>query len=165
MIATHSCSLPSSRPKHPNSSSSACRKQAIKKARPKQARSTPLHPPSFCPGNYLHRALLTAVAHLPGLHLPLERCAALVGGDVVHKGLHVRNWPNWQQVDAEDYAPSRHELGGDLAPASGGGAQVDADLCRAEEVILLVDLESSKSGAYGSRNAAWGKWGKRAGLL
>lgn len=84
--------------------------------------------------------LYAPTAHLPRLHLALQSRAALVRGDVVNQGLHVWDGANWQQIDSENYAPTGHVLCGNLTPPTGGSAQIDADLRRAEKVILLVDL-------------------------
>lgn len=70
----------------------------------------------------------------------------------MHQGLHIGNGADWQQVDAEDYASARHILRSNLTPPSRSSTQVNADLRRAEEVILLVDLMMHGGG--------WGKSGR-----
>lgn len=83
---------------------------------------------------------MDAVHYLPCLHLALERSAALVGGDIVDERLYVGDGPNGQQINTQNDASARHELRCNLAPSAWGRTEVDADLRRAEKVILLVDL-------------------------
>lgn len=65
----------------------------------------------------------------------------------MHQRLDIGNGSNRQQIHAEDDAPAGHVLGSDLAPPARGGTQVDAHLRGAEEVILLVDLETAQGTA------------------
>lgn len=86
--------------------------------------------------------------HLPRLHLSLQSSTTLVGCDVMHQSFHVRNRADRQQVDADDNAPTGHELRSDLAPTARSSTEVNTDLGGAEEVILLVNLRVQEGLQY-----------------
>lgn len=76
----------------------------------------------------------------------------------MHQRLHVRNWANRQQIDPENDASARHKLRSNLAPPARGGTQVDANLRRTEEVILLVDLTVDTRAVWGKDVSASVYW-------
>lgn len=80
----------------------------------------------------------------------------------MNQRLHVWDGSDRQQIHAENDAPAGHVLGGDLAPPAGGGAQVDAHLRRAEEVILLVDLKRRSKSANEAHTYVEGGHGRQA---
>src|SRR5271170_3316024 len=75
----------------------------------------------------------------------LSDCSpALVGRDIALEGDGSRNRLNGRQVDPNDQALRRHDLGGNLTPRSWCSTEIQQDLALLEEAIFLVQLYQLK---------------------
>ena len=69
-----------------------------------------------------------------------------MSGDISNEGLGAGDFFNGIEINTDDGGVERHELLGDLHPATGGGTEIDESGGVVEEIVLSVELDEFVGG-------------------